>query len=222
MGKSIGAVVLSYNKAHIFKRFWESLVNQTRVPDYIVVVDDGSTDGTYEMLQKLEDQFPFSLIRTNRVRQSAARNEGLKHLKTDLAIFIDGDLLLQMNMLARMEIELEEYPDVSFVYCPYDRTGSLKGRILSYPFSVEKLKCGNFISPMSLVHRQHLPTPCFDEELHRYEDWDLWVRMAMAGRKGRLIDETLFTAYYQKGDLSADGDDRDWFFRVKAKHGFLA
>lgn len=222
MTKTIGAVVLSYNKAHIFRRFWDSLVTQTRVPDQTVIVDDGSTDGTNNILNTLGADLPYTLIRTNHVRQSAARNEGLKRLTTDLAIFIDGDLLLQMNMLARMEIELEDYPDVSFVYCPYDRTGSLKGRILSYPFSVEKLKCGNFISPMSLVHRKHLPSPCFDEELHRYEDWDLWVRMAMAGRRGRLIDETLFTAYYQKGDLSADGDDRDWFFRVKAKHGFLA
>jgi glycosyltransferase involved in cell wall biosynthesis len=222
---TIGCVVLSYQKAHIFERFWDSLMAQTRLPDQIVIVDDGSTDGTTRLFDRilLDDRFAdVTVHHTARIRQSAARNYGLKRIATDRVIFLDGDLLLQVNMLGRMEVEMDEHPETSFVYCPYDRTGAQQGRIAALPWSVDRLKTGNYISPMSLVRRTDLPEPCFDEELHRYEDWDLWIRMAKAGHTGRLINEMLFTAYYLEGDLSGRGEHQDWFFRVKAKHGIPA
>ncbi len=217
---TIGAVILSYNKAYIWERFWNSLVGQTRPPDQVVIVDDGSDGGTGFLEEAA--RVGARIIKTPRLRQSAARNTGLSHIKTDLVIFLDGDLLLQSNMLGRMEVELDSHPDVSFVYCPYDRTGSQAGRIDAHEWNTELLKRGNYISPMSLTRRPHLPDPCFDVEFDRYEDWDLWIRMAKSGRKGKLINEILFCAYYRPGDLSARGDDRDWFFRLKAKHNFQA
>lgn len=223
MSESIGVVVLSYNKAYIFNRFWTSLLHQTRYPNQIVIVDDGSSDGTCGLLKDIARvESGITVLHTPRLRQSAARNHGLRHLKTDRVIFLDGDLILQINMLGRMEVELDDHPEASFVYCPYDRTGAQRGRIAAYPWDVARLKTGNYVSPMSLVRKAHLPNPCFDESLHRYEDWDLWIRMAKEGRQGRLINEMLFTAHYQEGDLSSKGEDRDWFFTVKHKHGFLA
>lgn len=215
---TIGAVVLSYNKSYIFSRFWDSLVGQTRVPDQVIIVDDGSDGGT-GFLGEAERSGAL-VIHTPRLRQSAARNTGLAKIQSDLVIFLDGDLILQPNMIGRMEVGLEDHPQASFVYCPYDRTGSQAGRIEAYDWNEELLKRGNYISPMSLVRRNHLPNPCFDTEFDRYEDWDLWIRMMKAGRKGKLINECLFTAYYRAGDLSAKGDDRDWFFRVRAKHRY--
>lgn len=217
----IGAVVLSYQKAWIFKRFMGSLLGQTRPPDQIVVVDDGSTDGSHELALELVPSAPAGLvIRTNRIGQSAARNRGLELLdrSMDQVIFLDGDLILQINMLGRMEMELAEHRDVSFVYSHYNRTGVIEGRVLAKPWDPDILKAGNFISPMSLCRRYHLPIPCFDENLERYEDWDLWLRMAKNGRKGRLIDEMLFTAHYREGDLSAKGESQDHFWAIKQKH----
>lgn len=216
---SIGCVVLSYNKFYIFERFWRSLEGQTRQPDEIMIVDDGSSDGTLDLVKSLSGDWP--VFRTNRLGQSAARNYGLGMLATDLVIFLDGDLLLQMNMLGRMEQELADYPGADFVYCHYDRTGAISGRVASKPWSLADLKRGNFISPMSLVRRQALPFPCFDEELERYEDWDLWLRMGKNGKEGRLIDEVLFTAYYRPGDLSARGESQDHFLALKQKHGII-
>lgn len=212
----IGCVVLSYNKAHIFPRFWTSLMEQTRFPDQIMVVDDGSTDGTVDLLKE-RGIYP---LHTPRIGQGAARNRGLQALDTDiLVIFLDGDLTLQCNMLGRMEVELMEHPEASFVYSHYDRTGAVAGKVLAKPWDLNTLKLGNFISPMSLCRRAHLPDHPFDPELERYEDWDLWLRMGKAGRQGRLIDEVLFTAHYLEKDLSGRGESQDHFFAIKQKHG---
>jgi glycosyltransferase involved in cell wall biosynthesis len=215
----IGCVVLSFNKAHIFPHFWGSLMDQTRLVDEIVIVDDGSSDGTERFLKALPTRWP--VIHTPRLGQGAARNRGLAALSTDLVIFLDGDLTLQCNMLGRMEMELMEHPEASFTYCHYDRTGAVAGKVLAKPWDLNTLKQGNYISPMSLCRREDLPSPCFDEQLERYEDWDLWLRMGKAGRKGRLIDETLFTAHYLVTDLSGKGESQDHFFAIKQKHGLV-
>lgn len=219
---SVGCVVLSYNKAWIFERFWGSLLAQTRLPDRVIVVDDGSTDGTKELLERIKPHhhFPDALVHhTWRLGQSSARNAGLQFLGTDLVIFLDGDLLLQSNMLARMEQELGDHPGASFVYSHYDRTGAVAGKVLAKPWDLNTLKGGNYVSPMAMARRADLPSPCFDPELARYEDWDLWLRMGKAGKVGRLIDETLFTACYQAGDLSSKGESQDHFWAIRQKHG---
>jgi glycosyltransferase involved in cell wall biosynthesis len=217
---TIGCVILSYNKAWIFRRFWQSLEDQTRWPDKFVVVDDGSSDGTRDLIHRMGIH-QDGVVYTGRIGQSEARNLGLSKLTTDLVIFLDGDLLLQSNMLGRMEQELKDHPEVSFVYSHYDRTGAVAGKVLAKPWDLSTLKQGNYVSPMAICRRADLPTPCFDPELPRYEDWDLWLRMGKSGKQGRLIDETLFTACYQPGDLSSAGESQDFFGAVRQKHGIV-
>lgn len=220
---TIGAVILSFNKAWIFRRFWKSLEDQTRHPDQVVVVDDGSTDGTQDLIHRMGiEESKAQVVHATRFGQSACRNLGLGLLRdTNLVIFLDGDLLLQSNMLGRMELELAEHPEASFVYSHYDRTGEISGKVLAKPWDLNTLKQGNYVSPMAMCRKATLPSPCFDEDLSRYEDWDLWLRMGKAGKAGRLIDETLFTACYQPGDLSSKGESQDFFWAVRQKHGIV-
>jgi|FLYN01.1.fsa_nt_gi glycosyltransferase involved in cell wall biosynthesis len=214
---TVSAVVLSYNKARTLERFFASLEAQTRFPDEILIVDDASTDGTGELLRKR-----FSLYKTLFLEQNGgqarARNLGLQRTNGEYAVFLDGDVVMTPHMLELLEKALDTHPDASVAYGHYERTGSQKGIILAEPWNAGKLEVMNFVSAVSMVRRKDLPIPTFDESLRRYEDWDLWLRMGRAGRKGILVDEVLFQAVYFPEDLSGLGESETWRRVVARKH----
>ncbi|HEU4338755.1 MAG TPA: glycosyltransferase, partial [Planctomycetota bacterium] len=153
------------------------------------------------------------------VGQAAARNVGVRCLKTKYVLFLDGDVIMKPHMIEAMEKVLEGNSDVSIAYCHYDRHGSRTDHVRSNPWDPKRLMSVNYISMISMVRKEHLPTPVMDETLRRYEDWDLWIRMMKSGYCGQLINEALFTAHYRKGDLSGTGESDEWRKIVEKKHG---
>lgn len=218
----LSAVVLSYNKAHIFGKFVESLHAQERKPDQVIVVDDASTDGTGDLLGRLCNGWNTIRLSKN-MGQSHARNLGFERVRGDYTIFLDGDLEMRPEMLRVMEEALEKAPrNVSIAYCHYERVGSRVDRLTAKPWNLEALRDMNYISMVSLVRTKDLPRPPLDETLKRYEDWDLWLGMASAGKTGVLVDRVLFQAHYQPGDLSGTGESGGWYQTVKRKHGLVS
>lgn len=215
---TVSAVVLSYNKAHIFPKFVESLKAQTRKPDQVVVVDDCSTDGMGDLLGRYCNGWNTVKLFQN-VGQAKARNIGFERVKGDYTVFLDGDLEMKPEMLQVMEEHLNLNPKASIAYCHYERVGSRVDRLSAKPWDVAALRDMNYISMVSMVRTKDLPKPPLDETLRRYEDWDLWLTMAEKGKTGILIDKVLFQAHYQPGDLSGTGESGSWYGIVKKKHG---
>lgn len=215
---SITAVVLSYNKARVFSRFIRSLMRQTILPSQLIVVDDASTDGTQELIKTLPGSWTRLYLPSNR-GQSYARNFGAEHATKDYIIFLDGDIEMNRTMLATMYHALRKNPRASIAYCHYNRAGTRVDHVRAIPWHPMALRRMNFVSAMSMIRRTDMPIPPFDEQLRRYEDWDLWIRMANAGRKGVLINKVLFTAFYTIQDLSGTSESMGWYRKVLAKHG---
>lgn len=213
-------MVLSYNKAWIIGWFFASLEAQTRRPDRIVIVDDASTDWTQEILQTQLARYLAIRLPMNR-GQSHCRNIGVRSLNTDYIVFLDGDVEMAPHMLQAMEQALDADPGVSIAYCHYDRVGSRIDPVRGLPWDPMKLLEGNYISMVSMVRAKDLPDPPLDEGLRRYEDWDLWLRMMKAGKRGVLVPEVLFKAHYQSSDLSGSGESIDWRVVVERKHGIV-
>lgn len=215
---TISAVVLSYNKAYIFQKFVESLHKQLRRPEQVIVVDDASTDGTQDLVGRLCIGWHTIKLSENR-GQSHARNVGFERVKGDYTIFLDGDLEMMPDMLAVLEEKLNRHPEVSIAYGHYERVGSRVDRLAAKPWDLRALRDMNYISMVSMVRTKDLPRPPLDETLKRYEDWDLWLTMAEKGKVGAMIDQVLFRAHYQPGDLSGIGESGGWYSTVKKKHG---
>jgi len=204
---TLGAVATTRNKSRTLGAFALSLSIQSRVPDRIVLVDDASLDGTAELLASFPAAWDRILL-SKRLGQSAARNAGLRAIRTDLVIFLDADIVMAPDMLAELEGALASDPGASFAYCGYRRMGALSGELSAPTWDCEALRRSNFASTMSLVRMEHLPHGGFDESLDRFEDWDLWLRMAAAGRRGTPVKRALFEAWYHRGDISLGPSSR--------------
>ena len=78
----------------------DSAINQTYLEKEIIIIDDGSTDGTVEIISNYQEQHPQILaIRTENRGQSAARNTGLEIASGDFIIFLDGDDWIEKNTI---------------------------------------------------------------------------------------------------------------------------
>ena len=146
---------------------------------------------------------------------SWARNEGAWATTSKYILFSDDDVLWKPQALETLVRPLEDDPGASFAYGPYE---SIYPPELNQP-GVERLvhyrvppvgwdpaalRLWNYISTMSLVRRHDIIN--FDEHLTRLQDWDLWLRMAACGKRGKLASlEPLFQTIAQPG-ITLDSD----------------
>jgi glycosyltransferase involved in cell wall biosynthesis len=198
---SVSVIIPTYNRADLVVEAVESALNQTRQPDEIVVVDDGSTDNTQQVLKRYGP--PVVVLWQPNQRQSAARNYGMKVAKGEVFVFLDSDDLLLPKCIERTVEALEVHPDVGVVYpdwCAINCQGQQLG-------VWSEMKPGKRFSGMALgalgydwhclsmssatVRRAALRDVVFDEGMsHSAEDFEFWRRLA-AQCQFLYIDEVL-------------------------------
>jgi len=197
----ISIVIPAFNQAKKLSKCLESLYNQTYKNTEIIVVNDGSTDETGDVVRAWEIKFEeendipvlargrsgFKYIKQDNTGANIARNIGSNSAKGEYVIFCDADVVMQPTMLEEMNDMLDDNPDVSFVYSSF-----YWGRKLFklWPYDAEKLKQMPYIHTTSLMRRGDFPK--FDSKIKRFQDWDLWLSIAERGGKGMWIDKPLF------------------------------
>lgn len=108
-------VIPLYNKEHEIEATLRSVLSQTRRPEEIVVVDDGSTDRSAEVVDRLGSPL-VRLIRQPNAGVSAARNRGIAEAHGSHIALLDGDDCWEPGYLAAMERLIDDYPDCG-LYC---------------------------------------------------------------------------------------------------------
>jgi len=181
----ISVIIPSYQHAATVAECLDSVLAQTRGPDEVIVVNDGSTDGTEAVLAPYRDR--VTVITQENQGGNAARNNGFAASTGDLVIFCDADVVMRPDMLERMERALAANPGASIAYAGF-RFGWKSFR--SFPFDAERLRRMNYVHTTSLIRREHFPG--FDPAIRRFQDWDVWLTMLERGRTGTFVDEELF------------------------------
>lgn len=155
------------------------------------------------------------------------RNDGFAKATQPLLFFCDDDIVLPANYLQGLLDALNKNPDVSFAYTGYHgivlhpETHPMHGNfeINAVPFNATNLQYGNYISTMSLVRKDIFPG--FDENLKRFQDWDVWLTIVKRGGKGILVPNLTFFAYYlDAGITSSTNSEMDAINAIRSKHGF--
>ncbi len=194
MAATVGLIIPTYNRAEMLGQAIESVLAQSRVPDEIIVVDDGSTDGTWELLQGYPP--PVYAFRQRNRGRSNARNEGIERCGADFVCFLDSDDLLVPGSVEARVRWLEANPDHGVVYGQVAYADAA-GRPIPGELATGPCLRGNIFPALAkyntipilaiMIRRDCLPEPpYFDEKLEKWEDWDFLLRVASRCKFGCL------------------------------------
>jgi GT2 family glycosyltransferase len=239
--KCVSVVIPTYNKKESLKKTIESLFDQSYPKDKyeIVVVDDGSTDGTEEIVQKLVKSEPmlsnFIYIKQERGGAAAARNLGIRKSKGDLIFFLDSDVRLEKHALKILVEQIQnERAGAIGPKCYYDENQTkiwCAGGIIymrrGMCYHLGRDKCRNcqfdrkaevdYLPSCALLTKRHVIEEIggFDEDYYiYYEDSDWCLRARRAGYK--IVIAPSAHAYHATTDKL-----NDFFLYYSGRNRFL-
>ena len=193
---TVSVIIPAYNRAHLVVEALESVFAQTYADFEVIVVDDGSTDDTRNVLKSYLNRIRYIWQENQGI--SGARNKGILLSQGRYIAFLDSDDRWLPEKLAKQVAYLEKYPKVGLLCCHIWRyeIGQEEKRVLcpkGFPHNFEELLMGpNFIpTSTAIVRRRCLETVgVFDVALSLTEDWELWLRIARRFEIG-CLDEVL-------------------------------
>jgi glycosyltransferase involved in cell wall biosynthesis len=217
----VSVIIPTFNRAAWVMEAVASVLAQTHRDFELVVVDDGSTDGTLAALASFRGDVQI-LSREKRQGVSAARNLGARAATGEWLAFLDSDDLWLPDKLARQVEYLQAHPDL--VICQTGETWIRNGVRVNPPEACRKVAGDIFlpslarclVSPSAVMLNLRLFEEMggFDEDLPAAEDYDLWLRIAWRHPVG-LVPEPLVI----KRGGHADQLSRQWGldrFRIRA------
>lgn len=179
-------VIPTYNRAHMLPKALESVYHQT-FPDWeCIIVDDGSTDNTKEIVQKWTDRDNrFRYIYQQNAERSAARNKGIENAKGEWICFLDSDDYFLPERLCNIYDYMKKmnfpqimlFTDIGFnennliVTRTYDDIPSHKEALLNY---LSQTVIG---VPQVCISKEILFDEKFNDSITIGEDFELWLRI---------------------------------------------
>ena len=205
----ISAIIPLYNGAAYIKEALQSVLDQERPADEIIVVDDGSTDNGAgaDIVRKMAESFPITLLTKHNGGQASSRNYGIAHCSGNLIALLDQDDAWYPHHLRELERPFLEHNlrPLGWAYSNLDEMRAdgimLNHSVLDLVPNLEHPKkslfrCISndlFILPgASIISRAAFDAVGgFDEQFIGYEDDDLFLRLFMAGYRNGYINEPL-------------------------------
>ena len=222
----ISVVIPTFNRISLIARAIDSVLKQSLNPYEIIVVDDGSDDGTTEMIQNKYKSIKLIQQQNNGV--SAARNKGIKHAKGDWIGLLDSVDEWTEKKLENQVDRLIKTPEYDF--CHTNEIWIRNGVRVNQRKKHEKYggyifdKCLDIcrISPSSVLFRKNIldHVGWFDDQLPVCEDYDLWLRIT-AEYRILFIDDPLIIKYGGHDDQLSHGVEGIEFFRIKSLENLL-
>jgi glycosyltransferase involved in cell wall biosynthesis len=210
---SVSVIIPTYNRAELIHESLDSVFFQTFRDYEVIVVDDGSTDNTAEVLRPLAEQGKLRYIRQSNQGASAARNRGIAEARGNFIAFLDSDDLFDP---AKLELQVKYYqahPEMGLVhsgFTKFDNNGNDLGYRDTSWFSGD-------IYPRILLYWTTLMTMdtvvvaknvfdsvgLFDSNLVYGEDLDMWRRIARKYPFG-FINRSLARIRVHEGNISGN------------------
>ena len=201
----VSVIIPTYNSAQYIRKAVQSVFDQTYKDYEVIVVDDGSTDNTREIIKQYEGRIKY-FFQENK-GSALARNQAIKLSQGELIAFLDSDDTWLPHKLKTQMNYLSEHPDVALIHS--NISFMQDNQLISFKKAIAErhkgfsifgeLYLGNFITTSTVV----LSRDClnsvglFDEDLRQGQDYDLWLRIAA---KFRIGYQDIITTIYRIHD----------------------
>lgn len=195
--KTVSVIIPAYNRAYCLGRTIDSVLSQSYRDFELIVVDDGSEDNTFQLIDSYGGAIKYIKIPHSGV--SRARNAGIENSCGEWLAFLDSDDYWLPQKLEKQIRYLSANPQ--YLICHTDEIWVKNGIRINqgkkhrkYPgwfFSPSLHLC--LISPSSvIIHRKVLEdVGCFDESLPFAEDYELWLRITSSYQTGYINEKLI-------------------------------
>lgn len=228
----VTVVVPAYCAEPYLRATLDNVAAQTLPPVELIVVDDGSPDGTRAVVERFAREhphLPVRLLAEPHRGPGATRNAGVRAAKTPWIAFLDSDDLWRPEKLARVWQAVLAHPAANF-FCHNEITRQVDGTEQPADYGAgydagrslpAQLYRRNYFSTSAVVCRRESVLQCggFDETLSSAQDYELWLRMSPELRPV-FVRESLGVYVMRPGNISTS---RAWrrllnMWRVRYRH----
>jgi glycosyltransferase involved in cell wall biosynthesis len=183
----VSVIIPCFNYGQFVGEAIQSVLNQTYPDLEVIVVDDGSTDTTRDVVYSFRDPRIRYVYQEN-AGENVARNTGIQQARGEFIAFLDADDLWLPQKLEKQLRLFEEDPEVGLAYCLFSYFDSESGNVVGFHKEykcfrgnvLEKLYEKNFIgSPTPVIKRDVFEkTGLFETDDQSVDDWTLWTKIA--------------------------------------------
>jgi len=203
-----------YNSSDYITETLESIFAQTLRPSEIIIIDDGSTDDTVSVIERVSTQWKFKVLVINSQHRGpgAARNLGMMKAKSNWIAFIDSDDLWERNKLEMVSDNIILNP-LKNIFCHSEyhmyKNGTLKlvNYGADYDYSKDlptQLYLRNYFSTSATVCKKALIDEYggFDEKMMNAQDYELWLKISPKGNPF-FLEEQLGVYRIRDGNITS-------------------
>lgn len=210
----VSVIMPCYNAKDYICEAINSVFGQTYPSVELIVVDDGSSDGSCEILQQLSQRYAGSMtvLHQNNKGPYPARNLALKHAKGEYVAFLDADDYWRKDCLEKLQ-QAVSLNNVDLAYCGWQNVGEGSPGNLPYippqyenhdPVQLFMRKCPWPIHAALVRHEIVEVVKGFSERKYSSMDYDFWLRILSVTRKLFRVPEVLaFYRWHDKGQISS-------------------
>lgn len=219
----VSVVIPNYNCARFLPETLESVFTQTCQDIEVIVVDDGSTDGSQALLERYADR--VRVVHQSNEGVSGARNRGIRESRGEFVAFLDADDLWRPEKLEK-QLRLFANPAVGLVHCAVEYVDE-QNRPIGTNFTGRQGRVLKAIALLqgtvvlaggstAVVRREAFDkVGGFDREMSTAADWDMWRRVA-CGYEIDMVREPLMRYRLRPGSMHRNVD----VFAHDILHGF--
>ncbi|MBR0466391.1 MAG: glycosyltransferase family 2 protein [Clostridia bacterium] len=212
MEEKVSIIIPTFNRGNIISKSIYSVLNQTYKNLEVIVVDDGSTDNTNEIIKSIKDERVKYIPLQHNSGACIARNTGIKYSTGDYIGFNDSDDVFAEDKIEKQIKNIKKYnSDIDFCKIAIHSSNSViffpsndQIEAVNHGQAFEKLAYGNYISTITILAKKKVFERFrFDDKLPRLQDYDLLLRTTKHFNLS-YTDETLVNAYRQNDSISSN------------------